>query len=83
MDRKKVKIVHPTAGESEVFELAVPAWRGAGWVPADEVEDQEPADAGQSSGEGSPPPDPGGQQAAPQEPKSGARPRRRTNEEGK
>jgi hypothetical protein len=33
-----VRIVHPQAGEADVPESAVPAWRSSGWRPVSEVE---------------------------------------------
>lgn len=34
-----VRIVHPEAGEAEVPESAVPAWRSSGWELAPEPEE--------------------------------------------
>lgn len=54
MERKKVKIVHPEAGESWVFEAAVPAWRASGWELAEDPETDTAGDkpsAGQQRGQ--------------------------------
>ncbi|GAA0347887.1 hypothetical protein NE235_10710 [Actinoallomurus spadix] len=65
-----VKIVHPEAGEADVPASAVPHWRAAGWVSADEARaDQDQAE---------PDPDDGPRK---KEDKPSGRSRRRSNEE--